>query len=141
MALRGSDSGVHFLVTVVREISGGWACFYLRNNEECVPIQTQLCSCSRSSISPPTHPPTHPLLPQTLSLSLHGNVKACDGPSFLILFFFFFIQLYTEQNKIAERVCVVAPRSECGRKSCGKWRAPGLPRTRQVRILTEELCC
>lgn len=33
MALRGGEGRVHFLVTVVREISADWACFYLRNNE------------------------------------------------------------------------------------------------------------
>ena len=49
VALRGSKSAVHFPVTIVREISRGWACFYLRNNEECVLVQTLLYSCSRSS--------------------------------------------------------------------------------------------
>lgn len=34
VALRGNESRVHFLVTVVREISRDSACFYLRNNEE-----------------------------------------------------------------------------------------------------------
>ena len=67
VALRGSKSAVHFPVTIVREISRGWACFYLRNNEECVLVQTLLYSCSRSSISCPCHAS---FLSLSLSLSL-----------------------------------------------------------------------
>lgn len=39
---------VHFLVTVVGEISSERACFYSGNNEECVLVQTPLFSGSQS---------------------------------------------------------------------------------------------
>lgn len=120
MDLRGSESRVHFLVTVVRKISRDWACFYLKNNEERVSIQTLLHSCSRPLISP--HPPIFYLT--HFSLSLHRNVKACE----VYHQFFFFLWHY----KVGVR---------CGIAAMLKCQTHGVPRFRQVRSLTKELCC
>lgn len=79
-------------------------------------------------------PFSHPLL------SPHRNVKVHDGSSSLILFFLFifFIQFIKLDSR--EGLC-------CGtaaimwKKVMWKWQTPGVPHSRQVRILTEDLSC